>query len=76
MERNLDRRVEVLCPIADAELCQQLHDVVLSAIRTDTARAWTLQTDGAYTRGAQTNTAEAVDSQKALLAFYTAADPI
>jgi polyphosphate kinase len=74
MERNLDRRVEVLCPIADGDLCQQLHDVVLSAIRTDTARAWTLQTDGAYTRGAPADTADAVDSQKALLAYYTATD--
>jgi polyphosphate kinase len=76
MERNLDRRVEVLCPITDGELCQQLHDVVLSAIRTDTARAWTLQTDGAYRRAGDFEAAGAVDSQKALLAYYTATDRI
>jgi polyphosphate kinase len=46
MERNLDRRVEVLCPVADPELRQHLHDTVLEAISADTKRAWILQTDG------------------------------
>jgi polyphosphate kinase len=74
MERNLDRRVEVLCPISDPELRQQLHDVVLSAVRSDTARAWTLQTDGTYVRIPPAHETEAVDSQKVLLSYYTAAD--
>ena len=74
MERNLDRRVEVLCPIADPELRQHLHDVVLATVRADTARAWALQTDGTYVRGASASSLDAVDSQKALLAHYTAAD--
>jgi polyphosphate kinase len=74
MERNLDRRVEVLCPIADPELRQHLHDVVLATVRADTARAWALQTDGTYVRGATASSPDAVDSQKALLTHYTAAD--
>jgi polyphosphate kinase len=74
MERNLDRRVEVLCPIADPELRQHLHDVVLSAVRADTARAWTLQTDGTYVRAASTADSEPVNSQMVLLAHYTSAD--
>jgi polyphosphate kinase len=76
MERNLDRRVEVLCPIADPDLRQHLHDVVLSALRSDSVRAWVLQTDGSYTRAGDASPAEAVDSQKALLAYYTAAERI
>jgi polyphosphate kinase len=74
MERNLDRRVEVLCPIADPELRQHLHDVVLSAVRDDTSRAWTLQTDGSYVRAAKTGDAEPLDSQMVLLGHYTATD--
>ena len=74
MERNLDRRVEVLCPIADPELRQHLHDVVLAAVRADTARAWVLQTDGTYVRAARGTEGDPVDSQKVLLAHYTSAE--
>jgi len=74
MERNLDRRVEVLCPIADADLRQHLRDVVLAAVIADTERAWTLQTDGTYVRSAADPDAPSVNSQKALLAHYTSGD--
>ena len=50
MERNLDRRVEVLCPIRDVELRTHLREVVLDALLTDTHRAWSSQTDGSYVR--------------------------
>jgi polyphosphate kinase len=76
MERNLDRRVEVLCPIIDPELRQHLHDVVLGAVRADTARAWILHTDGTYERAAEHGTPDAVDSQKLLLAHYTAGEKL
>jgi polyphosphate kinase len=76
MERNLDRRVEVLCPIGDPELRLQLHDVVLATVRSDTARAWTLHTDGAYVRTPLASEPEVVDSQKVLLGYYTASDRI
>ena len=32
MERNLDRRVEVLCPVLDPDLRQHLRDKVLTTI--------------------------------------------
>ncbi|MCL4812006.1 MAG: polyphosphate kinase 1 [Vicinamibacteraceae bacterium] len=48
MERNLDRRVEVLCPVHDPDLRAHLRDVVLEALLRDTDRAWRLDTDGSY----------------------------
>ena len=50
MERNLDRRVEVLCPVNDPAMRQQLRDAVLEVLLSDTDRAWTLRTDGTYVR--------------------------
>jgi polyphosphate kinase len=74
MERNLDRRVEVLCPIIDPDLRQHLRDVVLAAVTADTERAWTLQTDGTYVRIPAVPGVTPVNSQKLLLAHYTASD--
>lgn len=72
MERNLDRRVEVLCPVADAGLKRHLRDTVLEAILSDTARAWTLQTDGSYLRATPPDGAAPLNSQQFLLDWYTA----
>jgi len=47
MERNLDRRVEVLCPIADTSLRTYLRQV-LEAYLQDSERAWTLDVSGRY----------------------------
>jgi polyphosphate kinase len=73
MERNLDRRVEVLCPVRDPELRQHLRAVVLDSLLRDTDRAYLLQSDGSYatatTAGVQG--AAAVDSQQLLLESYT-----
>jgi len=74
MERNLDRRVEVLCPIFDADLRQHLREVVLGAVRSDTARCWTLKTDGTYAREPLEPGTEPVDAQRLLLAHYTSSD--
>ena len=72
MERNLDRRVEVLCPVTDPTLRQHLRDTVLEALISDTDRAWTLQTDGAYTRTLPPEGAAPLNSQKFLLEWYAA----
>ncbi|OPZ57769.1 MAG: Polyphosphate kinase [Synergistetes bacterium ADurb.Bin520] len=48
MERNLDRRVEVLFPIQDPVLRRVLCDEVLQVHLKDTARARLLQPDGSY----------------------------
>ena len=48
MERNLDRRVEVLCPVVSPAMASHLYDVVLSAYFRDTARSRVLTSDGRY----------------------------
>ncbi len=44
MERNLDRRVEVLCPVLDRNLLEYLRETVLGAYLRDTDRATVLGT--------------------------------
>ncbi len=48
MERNLDRRVETLCPILDPDIARFIRQTVLEAYLADTARASVLQSDGSY----------------------------
>ena len=50
MERNLNRRVETLCPVRDETLRRYLRETVLDAYLRDTLRAWTLRSDGEYER--------------------------
>ena len=74
MERNLDRRIEVLCPVADPDLKTHLRDVVLAALVADNERAWELKTDGTYVRASAPPDAVPVNAQQLLLAHYTSAD--
>ncbi|MGE0040456.1 MAG: polyphosphate kinase 1 [Vicinamibacterales bacterium] len=71
MERNLDRRIETLCPIIDPDLKRHLRDTVLETLLADTDRAWELNRDGAYTRVLPDGDAPRVNSQQALLDWYT-----
>jgi polyphosphate kinase len=48
MERNLDRRVEVLCPVLDPESRHYLLHEVLGAYLRDDTSATVLQADGRY----------------------------
>jgi polyphosphate kinase len=50
MARNLDRRVEVIVPIANAELRRVLREEVLNVLLADNCQAWDLQPDGDYVR--------------------------
>jgi len=70
MERNLDRRVEVLFPITDPSLRAHLREVVLGALLRDTARAWLLTPGGRYERA--TATGDPVDAQRQLIESYAA----
>ena len=70
MERNLDRRVEVLCPIRDPDLNHHLRHVVLDALLRDTDRASSLQPDGEYVRVRPEEGQAPVNSQKVLLEHY------
>jgi polyphosphate kinase len=72
MERNLDRRVEVLCPVTDPALGQLLRDAVLEVLLSDTDRAWELQTDGSYVRATPPEGVPALNSQRFLLEWYAA----
>ena len=53
MERNLDRRVEVLFPLEDGEVRRKAEEI-LAALLADTSNAWVLQPDGAWERLADT----------------------
>lgn len=50
MERNLDRRVEVVFPVEDTALADHLRSVVLPAYLKDTVNARRLLPDGTYER--------------------------
>ncbi len=50
MRRNLDRRIEVLCPVEDPRLVAHLRDRILEPCLNDTAKAWQLNSEGEYTR--------------------------
>ncbi len=76
MERNLDRRVEVLCPVVDPDWNAHVRTVVFETLWNDTARAWHLHADGSYTRMPAPASGPAVDAQAALLDHYTGHTPL
>jgi polyphosphate kinase len=49
MQRNLEKRVEVLVPIEDARLQQELR-FILDTQLTDQRGAWDMQPDGSYSQ--------------------------
>jgi polyphosphate kinase len=48
MTRNLDRRVEVVAPVLDAQLKQYLKDTVLAAYLRDNVKARVMSSSGSY----------------------------
>jgi polyphosphate kinase len=63
MPRNLDRRVEVLAPVEDAEIKRFLKDEFLTAYLRDNVKASLLLPDGSYERITAAPGEEAFDSQ-------------
>lgn len=72
MERNLDRRVEILCPIHDPKTATHLHDVVLGAYLRDTRRGLVLTASGEYTPDPDKPEGVALSSQDLLLDWHAA----
>ena len=67
MGRNLDRRVEVVAPIDNPILRQQLKEGVLQVMLADNAQAWDLQPDGQYLRRQPRPGAERFSAQQHLM---------
>jgi polyphosphate kinase len=70
MQRNLDRRVELLAPIEDPRLRKHLKEEVLDVCLRDNVKARRLQPDGSYERVRVVEGDERVDSQSQLINHY------
>jgi polyphosphate kinase len=70
MERNLDRRVEVIFPVEDPVLADHIRKVILPAYLRDTVNARELQPDGSYRQRLPADGAAPFDAQSAFLAMY------
>ena len=49
MPRNLDHRIEVVMPVADVQVRNELESI-FKALLADNSQAWELQPDGCWTR--------------------------
>ena len=63
MNRNLDRRVEVVAPVKDQRLRRYLREALLDAYLRDNVKARLLGPDGSYTRPAPPPAGELFSSQ-------------
>ena len=71
MERNLDRRVEVLFPIEAVEQKNHIQNEILDAYMRDTANTHELRADGAYVLPqSQPDATEPFDVHRWLTAYY------
>ena len=74
MERNLDRRVETLCRIADGDIARHIREHVLDTYLRDTDRTY-VQVDGRYEPVRPDPGERRVNAQQVLLDWYTSNTP-
>ncbi|HEY7284093.1 MAG TPA: polyphosphate kinase 1 [Vicinamibacterales bacterium] len=67
MERNLDRRVEALCPVLDPDIRRYLRHQLLQAYLRDDTRATMLGADGRYEPIHAGGRGSSVDAQQLLM---------
>ena len=70
MERNLDRRVEVVFPVEDPEWAAEISGEILPAYLRDTVNTWELDSDGSYRRRLPESGASPFDAQSWFVAEY------
>lgn len=63
MPRNIDRRVEVLFPVQEHKLINQIRDQILAVYLKDNVKARRMQPDGSYVRIHPEKNEEPIDSQ-------------
>jgi polyphosphate kinase len=72
MQRNLDRRVELVTPIEDPRLKKRLRDEILDVGLRDNVKARVLLPDGTYQRVGAAGGEERIDSQSLFMSTYAA----
>lgn len=76
MPRNLDRRVEVLCPIVDPVLRQTIVEDILLVHMNDNAKVRILKNDGSYEQRVRSDNEPLIDSQQIMRNRTTGWNPV
>lgn len=66
MKRNLESRVEVVTPVTDKKLCDELRFILDTQIN-DQRSAWEMQSDGSFVQRQPSSEAEAIGCQQLLI---------
>jgi polyphosphate kinase len=67
MQRNLNRRVELLFPVETSDLKQRIRQEILSAYLADTVKAREMSADGTYKRVKKSGGKQARNAQEVLM---------
>ncbi len=70
MERNLDRRIEVVFPVEDGQLIAYLRDTILPLYLSDIEDSWTLGRDGTWSMLRTLGVESQHDVQAELMQLY------
>ncbi len=70
MERNLDRRIEVVFPVEDTRLVAYLRDTILPLYLNDIENSWTLGQDGSWSMLRTLGVESQPDVQTELMQLY------